>query len=201
MAASAAAHRRPHCSAPPTAWPSAPCAPSRSAAFTAGREIAVIGHDNLPLCRLRRPAAVEHGDRSSRYRAGELAEMLIARLGGARPASCKRILPVRQVPRATHGPPPTEPNALGLPDPGPSGRQRRDRWRKDDDASGIAPRHSRRGSPFRRDDRRAGAGNHLLFDAASPHRRGDQGPRRAAEGYPRQGHLRRRRAARPSRCA
>ena len=34
----------------------------------------------------------------------QLAEMLIARLGGREAGELQTILPVRQVPRATHGP-------------------------------------------------------------------------------------------------
>jgi LacI family transcriptional regulator len=71
--------------------------------FTAGREIAVIGHDNLPSAAFTDPplssmeiAAPDVGR--------QLAEMLIARLGGREAGELQTILPVRQVPRATHGP-------------------------------------------------------------------------------------------------
>lgn len=72
--------------------------------LVAGRDIAVIGHDNLPSAAFTDPplstmeiAAPDMGCR--------LAEMLIARLGGGNPRELQTILPVRQVLRATHGTP------------------------------------------------------------------------------------------------
>jgi LacI family transcriptional regulator len=69
----------------------------------AGRDIALIGHDNLPSAAFTDPplstmeiAAPDVGR--------QLAEMLIARLGGRDSRELQIILPVRQVPRATHGP-------------------------------------------------------------------------------------------------
>ena len=50
----------------------------------------------------------------------QLAEMLIARLGGREPRELQTILPVRQVPRATHGRR-TEPDAARPSGPGSSG--------------------------------------------------------------------------------
>ncbi|RDI62021.1 LacI family DNA-binding transcriptional regulator [Microvirga subterranea] len=71
--------------------------------LVAGRDVAVIGHDNLPSGAYTDPplstmeiAAPDVGRR--------LADMLIARLGGRDPRELQTILPVRQVPRATHGP-------------------------------------------------------------------------------------------------
>ena len=71
--------------------------------FAAGRDIAVIGHDNLPSATFTDPplstmeiAAPDVGR--------QLAEMLIARLGGQNGRELQTILPVRQVPRMTHGP-------------------------------------------------------------------------------------------------
>jgi LacI family transcriptional regulator len=68
----------------------------------AGRDIALIGHDNLPSAAFTDPplstmeiAAPDVGR--------QLAEMLIARLGGRDSRELQIILPVRQVPRATHG--------------------------------------------------------------------------------------------------
>lgn len=69
----------------------------------AGRDVAVIGHDNLPSGAYTDPPlssmeiAVPDVGR-------QLADMLIARLGGRDPRELQTILPVRQVPRATHGP-------------------------------------------------------------------------------------------------
>lgn len=72
--------------------------------LVAGRDVAVIGHDNLPSAAFTDPplstmeiAAPDVGC--------QLAEMLIARLGGRDPRDLQTILPVRQVPRATHGRP------------------------------------------------------------------------------------------------
>jgi LacI family transcriptional regulator len=69
----------------------------------AGRDIAVIGHDNLPAAAFTDPplstmeiAAPDVGR--------QLAEMLIARLGGRDSREMQTILPVRQVPRISHGP-------------------------------------------------------------------------------------------------
>lgn len=71
--------------------------------FAAGRDIAVIGHDNLPSAAFTDPplstmeiAAPDIGR--------QLAEKLIARLGGQQACELQTILPVRQVPRMTHGP-------------------------------------------------------------------------------------------------
>jgi LacI family transcriptional regulator len=70
-----------------------------------GREIAVIGHDNLlagaytdPPLSTMEIAAPDMGRM--------IAEKLIALLGGAKPEDLQDILPVRQVPRATHAPVP-----------------------------------------------------------------------------------------------
>jgi len=67
----------------------------------AGRDIAVIGHDNLPLTAFTDPplstmeiAAPDAG--------AQLAEALIARLGGRDHRDLQTILPVQQVSRATH---------------------------------------------------------------------------------------------------
>jgi LacI family transcriptional regulator len=75
----------------------------RERGLAAGRDIAVIGHDNLPSAAFTDPplssmeiAAPDVGR--------QLAEMLIARLGGRDGRELQTILPVRQVPRATHGP-------------------------------------------------------------------------------------------------
>lgn len=66
-----------------------------------GRDIAVIGHDNLPSSAFTDPplttmeiAVPDVGRR--------IAEMLVALIGGERPQQLQTLLPVRQVPRATH---------------------------------------------------------------------------------------------------
>ena len=69
----------------------------------AGRDVAVIGHDNLPSTAFLDPAlSTMEIDAPDIGR--ELADLLIARLGGASPRDLQTILPIRQVPRATHGP-------------------------------------------------------------------------------------------------
>jgi DNA-binding LacI/PurR family transcriptional regulator len=69
----------------------------------AGRDIAVIGHDNLPSAAFTDPplSTMEIADPDV---GRQLAEMLIARLGGRDSRKLQTILPVRQVPRITHEP-------------------------------------------------------------------------------------------------
>jgi LacI family transcriptional regulator len=73
----------------------------KEAGLVAGRDVAVIGHDNLPSSAFTDPplstmeiAAPDIGR--------ELADLLIAHLGGANPLELQKLLPVRQVPRASH---------------------------------------------------------------------------------------------------
>jgi LacI family transcriptional regulator len=75
----------------------------RERKLAAGRDIAVIGHDNIPAAAFTDPplstmeiAAHEVGQR--------LAALLLRRLGGAEPRDLQEILPIHQVLRATHGP-------------------------------------------------------------------------------------------------
>jgi len=69
----------------------------------AGRDIALIGHDNPPFAAFTAPplATMEIAVSDAGRR---LAEALIARLGGRDSRELQTILPVRQVSRATHGP-------------------------------------------------------------------------------------------------
>ena len=69
----------------------------------AGRDIAVIGHDNLPSAAFTDPPLSTMEIAASDV-GRQLAEMLIARLGGRAASELQTILPVRQVPRMTHGP-------------------------------------------------------------------------------------------------
>jgi LacI family transcriptional regulator len=68
----------------------------------AGRDIAVIGHDNLPAAAFTDPPLSTMEIAASDV-GRQLAEMLIARLGGRDSRELQTILPVRQIPRATHG--------------------------------------------------------------------------------------------------
>lgn len=68
-----------------------------------GRDIAVIGHDNLPSAAFTDPPLSTMEIAASDV-GRQLAEMLIARLGGRNERELQTILPVRQVPRMTHGP-------------------------------------------------------------------------------------------------
>ncbi|MCB5174495.1 MULTISPECIES: LacI family DNA-binding transcriptional regulator [Microvirga] len=72
--------------------------------LAAGRDIAVIGHDNLPSAAFTDPP-LSTMEIATPDVGRQLAEMLIARLGGRDPRELQTILPVRQVPRATHGTP------------------------------------------------------------------------------------------------
>jgi LacI family transcriptional regulator len=74
----------------------------RERKLLAGREIALIGHDNIPAAAFTDPplstmeiAAQEVGRK--------LAELVLRRLGGADPRELQEILPIHQVLRATHG--------------------------------------------------------------------------------------------------
>ncbi len=85
-----------------------------------GRDISVIGHDNLlagaytdpPLSTME--IAVPDMGRM-------IAEKLIALLGGARPQDLQDVLPIRQVPRATHGAPKTGVPKTEVPKSGADG--------------------------------------------------------------------------------
>jgi LacI family transcriptional regulator len=64
--------------------------------------VAVIGHDNLPASAFTDPSlSTMETDAADVGR--HLAEILIARLGGEAPDRLQIVLPVRQVPRASHG--------------------------------------------------------------------------------------------------
>ncbi|MBM6595202.1 LacI family DNA-binding transcriptional regulator [Microvirga pudoricolor] len=70
-----------------------------------GRDVSVIGHDNISSSAFTDPplSTMEIADAQV---GRQLAEMLLARIGGGDPRDLQRILPVRQVPRATHAAPP-----------------------------------------------------------------------------------------------
>jgi LacI family transcriptional regulator len=62
----------------------------------------VIGHDNRPASAFTDPSLFTMEIAAPDVRC-QLAELLIARLGGADPRDLQTILPVRQIPRASHG--------------------------------------------------------------------------------------------------
>ena len=79
-------------------------AASRAIGLVPGRDMSIIGHDGVSAGLLTTPhlstmeiAAPDVGTR--------LADKLIKRLGGADPRDLIELLPIRQVPRASHGPP------------------------------------------------------------------------------------------------
>jgi LacI family transcriptional regulator len=70
--------------------------------LVAGRDVAVIGHDNLPASAFTDPSlSTMETDAADVGR--HLAEILLARLGGETADRLQIVLPVRQVPRASHG--------------------------------------------------------------------------------------------------
>jgi len=76
----------------------------KEAGLEAGQDVAVIGHDNLPSAAFTDPPlSTMEIDAPDVGR--ELAELLMARLGGRDPRDLQTVLPVRQVPRATHATP------------------------------------------------------------------------------------------------
>lgn len=78
------------------------------AGLRAGRDVSVIGHDNIsaatytdpPLTTLELPI---HGT------GARLVEMLLAIVGGADPATLREVWPVRLIERRSHGPAPRNP--------------------------------------------------------------------------------------------
>jgi LacI family transcriptional regulator len=68
----------------------------------AGRDVAVIGHDHLPTGAFTEPP-LSTMEIASQDVGRRLADMLVARLGGRSHHDLQIILPIRQVPRATHG--------------------------------------------------------------------------------------------------
>jgi LacI family transcriptional regulator len=67
----------------------------------AGRDVAVIGHDNVPSAVFTDPP-LSTMEIATPDVGRQIADLLVARLGGADPRDLQRILPLRQVPRETH---------------------------------------------------------------------------------------------------
>jgi LacI family transcriptional regulator len=75
------------------------------AGLVAGRDVAVIGHDDLPAARYTRPPLTTL--RQPRAAVGvRLAEMLVALMGGAEPAGLQEIWQPELIARESDGPPP-----------------------------------------------------------------------------------------------
>jgi LacI family transcriptional regulator len=83
-----------------------------AAGLRAGRDVSVIGYDDLPMATYTDPPLTTIAQ-PIRTMAGRLAEMLIARIGGAPAEGLAEIWPAPLVPRASDGPaPPPYRNAL-----------------------------------------------------------------------------------------
>jgi LacI family transcriptional regulator len=70
-----------------------------------GRDVSIVGHDNLSQSAFTQPP-LSTMELSIRGIGRRLAEMLIARIGGADPRDLSEIWPVEAVDRASVGPPP-----------------------------------------------------------------------------------------------
>lgn len=85
----------------------------KAAGLKPGRDITIVGHDGLSVGAFSDPPLttmeIATGDVGQR-----LAALLIARLGGKPAHELQMVLPVRQVPRATHGPPADETRASAV---------------------------------------------------------------------------------------
>ncbi len=78
-------------------------AAAKDSGLRAGRDISIVGHDGLELGEYCDPPLstmrIDAGDVG-----GKLAHLLLERMNGRDPRDLQMILPVRQVPRASHGP-------------------------------------------------------------------------------------------------
>jgi LacI family transcriptional regulator len=74
----------------------------REAGLAPGRDVALWGHDNIQAAAFLDPplASMEIADRDI---GGHLARLLVARLGGADPATLGTVLPLRHIARASLG--------------------------------------------------------------------------------------------------
>jgi len=74
----------------------------REAGLAPGRDVALWGHDNIPAAAFLDPplASMDFADQDI---GGHLARLLVARLGGADPATLGTVLPLRHIPRASLG--------------------------------------------------------------------------------------------------
>ncbi len=74
----------------------------REAGLVPGRDVALWGHDNIPAAAFLDPplASMEIAERDI---GGQLARLLVARLGGGDPAALGAVLPLRHIMRASLG--------------------------------------------------------------------------------------------------
>jgi LacI family transcriptional regulator len=76
----------------------------KAAGLQPGRDISIIGHDGVAAGLLTTPLLSTMEIAASDYGA-RIADKLIRRLGGADVRDLTEVLPIRQIPRASHGPP------------------------------------------------------------------------------------------------
>jgi LacI family transcriptional regulator len=89
----------------------------KQAGLIPGRDLSIIGHDGLPSGHFTDPP-LSTMEIDAENVGAKLAAALVRRLAGDDPRDLQTILPVRQVPRGTHGPALTEPiQAVSLPRP------------------------------------------------------------------------------------
>ncbi len=75
------------------------------AGLRAGRDVSVIGYDDLPLATYTDPPLTTIAQPIERA-ARRLVEMLLARIDGANPATLQEVWPARLIARQSDGPPP-----------------------------------------------------------------------------------------------
>lgn len=75
----------------------------RELGLRAGRDLSVVGYDDVPLARFGDPPLTTLRQ-PTRAMGGRLAELLLARLGGAAPEGLAEVWPAELVLRETHGP-------------------------------------------------------------------------------------------------
>jgi LacI family transcriptional regulator len=79
-------------------------AAARDLGLVPGRDIAIVGHDGLSVGAFSDPPLSTMEIAAANV--GELmADLMLKRIGGANPRDLQMVLPIRQVPRGTHGPP------------------------------------------------------------------------------------------------
>ena len=85
----------------------------KEAGLAAGRDVSIVGHDNLSATAFTEPALTTMELPVAKVGA-RLAEMLLALIGGADPRDFAEVWPVLPIERASTGPSPSQRFALGL---------------------------------------------------------------------------------------